>query len=135
MYYIVYRYLLARPASAALTRGILREQGWPSDPFAALEDELMRFSVIAAGAAAILAVPVTLAVAGPQLSQDEFISAVRCVAIEDVSGADQGLGAAKWRLNVEAARQPEATVAAARAEVSAIAAGEVAVPPQMCEGS
>lgn len=95
----------------------------------------MRFSVIAAGAAAILAVPVTLAVAGPQLSQDEFISAVRCVAIEDVSGADQGLGAAKWRLNVEAARQPEATVAAARAEVSAIAAGEVAVPPQMCEGS
>ncbi len=93
----------------------------------------MRFSLLAASAAAVLAVPVALAAAGPQLSQDEFISAVRCVAFDDISGADAGLGAAKWRLNVEAARQPEAAVAAARAEVRAIAAGEEARPAQACE--
>ena len=93
----------------------------------------MRFSLIAASAAAVIAIPVALAAAGPQLSQDQFISAVRCVAFEDVSGADAGLGAAKYRLNVEAARQPEEAVAPARAEVRAIAAGEEAVPAQACE--
>lgn len=95
----------------------------------------MRFSLLAASAATVVAIPIALAAAGPQLSQDQFVDAVRCVAFEDVSGADQGLGAAKWRLNVEAARQPEAAVAAARAEVRAIATGEVAGPAQMCEAS
>ena len=93
----------------------------------------MRFSLIAASAAAAIAIPVALAAAGPQLSEDQFITAVRCVAFEDVSGADVGLGAAKYRLNVEATRQPEEAVAAARAEVRAIAAGEEARPAQTCE--
>ncbi len=93
----------------------------------------MRFSLLAASAAAVIAIPIALAAAGPQLSEDQFISAVRCVAFEDVSGADPSLGAAKFRLNVEAARQPEGAVAAARAEVRAIAAGEEAEPAQACE--
>lgn len=95
----------------------------------------MRFSLIAATAAAAIVAPAALAVAGPQLSGQEFISAVRCVAYEDISAADASLGAAKWRLNVEAARQPEATVAAARAEVRAVARGEVREVAEACGGS
>lgn len=92
----------------------------------------MRFSLIAATAAAAFAAPVALTVAGPQLSGQEFISAVRCVAYEDISAADANLGAAKWRLNVEAARQPEETVAAARAQVRAVATGQVRDVAQAC---
>ncbi len=81
----------------------------------------MRFALIATSAAAAVAVPLALAAAGPQMSRDQFLSAVRCTAFEDVSTGGRALGEAKWRLNAEARRQPADAAAEARAEVSAIA--------------
>jgi len=79
----------------------------------------MRFALIATTAAAVVAVPFALAAAGPQMSSDEFLSAVRCAAYEDVSGAQ--IADARYELNAESQRQAPATVAEAQAEVSAIA--------------
>jgi hypothetical protein len=79
----------------------------------------MRFALIATTAAAVVAVPFALAAAGPQMSSNEFLAAVRCAAYEDVSGAQ--IAAVKYELNAEANRQPAETFAAARAEASAIA--------------
>lgn len=79
----------------------------------------MRFALIATTAAAVVAVPFALAASGPQMSSDEFLSAVRCAAYEDVSGAQ--IDDARYQLNAESQRQTPATVAAAQAEVSAIA--------------
>lgn len=81
----------------------------------------MRFALIATAAAAVVAVPLALGAAGPQMSDDQFLSAVRCVAYEDVVRPDADLGAAKMELNAEARRQPAETAARARAEVSSIA--------------
>jgi hypothetical protein len=80
----------------------------------------MRFALIATTAAAAVAVPLAMAAAGPQMSRDEFLSAVRCTAYEDISSTAQ-LGVAKFRLNAEARRQDAQTAAEARAEVSAVA--------------
>lgn len=79
----------------------------------------MRFALIATTAAAVVAVPFALAAAGPQMSSDEFLTAVRCAAYEDASGAQ--IADARYELNAESQRQAAATVAEARAEVSAIA--------------
>jgi hypothetical protein len=79
----------------------------------------MRFALIATTAAAVVAVPFALAAAGPQMTSDEFLSAVRCVAYEDVAGAP--VAAEKFELNAEGQRQSPETIAAAEAEVSAIA--------------
>lgn len=81
----------------------------------------MRFALAATAAAAVVAIPMALSAAGPQMSGDQFLSAVRCAAYEDVSRANADLGAVKFQLNAEAMRQPAATSAQARAEVSAIA--------------
>jgi hypothetical protein len=79
----------------------------------------MRFAFIATTAAAVVAVPFAMAAAGPQMTSDEFLTAVRCAAYEDVTGAPAA--EAKYELNAEAQRQPAETIAAAEAEVSAIA--------------
>ncbi|MGQ0533312.1 MAG: hypothetical protein ACT4OF_11575 [Caulobacteraceae bacterium] len=79
----------------------------------------MRFALIATTAAAIVAVPFALAAAGPQMTSDEFLAAVRCAAYEDASGAP--VAEAKYELNAEGQRQSAETIAAAEAEVSAIA--------------
>ena len=79
----------------------------------------MRFALIATTAAAVVAVPFALAAAGPQMSSNEFLAAVRCTAYEDVSGAE--VAAAKYELNTEGRRQTRETWATAEAEASAIA--------------
>ncbi|MEZ5958632.1 MAG: hypothetical protein R3C27_15625 [Hyphomonadaceae bacterium] len=79
----------------------------------------MRFALIATTAAAVVAVPFALAAAGPQMSSDEFLTAVRCAAYEDVSGAP--IADARYELNAESQRQAAATVAEAQAEVRSIA--------------
>jgi hypothetical protein len=81
----------------------------------------MRFALIATAIAAAIAVPLGVAAAGPQMSEDQFISAVRCTAYADVSRANAALGEEKWLLNAEARRQAPETAAQARAEVGAIA--------------
>ena len=79
----------------------------------------MRFALIATTAAAVVAVPFALAAAGPQMSSDEFLGAVRCAAYENVAGAQ--IADARYELNAESQRQAAATVVEARAEISAIA--------------
>jgi hypothetical protein len=81
----------------------------------------MHFALVATGAAALVAVPLALGVTGPQMSGDQFLSAVRCVAYADVTRPDAELGVVKMELNAEARRQPAATAAQAEAEVGAIA--------------
>jgi hypothetical protein len=81
----------------------------------------MRFALIATTAAAAVAVPLAMAASGPQMSSDQFISAVRCTAYEDITRSDAELGAAKWQLNSEARRQAPETAAQAHAEVDQIA--------------
>lgn len=78
----------------------------------------MRFALIATAAAAVVAVPFAAAMAGPQMTSQEFLAAVRCTAYQNVSGA-QVVGA-KYELNGEGQRQTAETVAVAEAEVSAI---------------
>lgn len=80
----------------------------------------MRFAVIATAAAAAVAVPLAVAASGPQMSSDQFLSAVRCTAYENLVDADAGLTEAEWQLNAEARRQPAETAAKALAEVSDI---------------
>ncbi|MCX7357128.1 MAG: hypothetical protein NT015_03115 [Alphaproteobacteria bacterium] len=79
----------------------------------------MRFALIATTAAAVVAVPFAVGAAGPQMSSNEFLAAVRCTAYEDVSGAR--IQDAKYQLNAEGRHQSAETVAAATAEVDAIA--------------
>lgn len=79
----------------------------------------MRFALIATTAAAAVAIPLAVAAAGPQMSRNEFVSAVRCAAYEDVSGAQNDQ--TKYELNAEGLHQSVETRAAAAAEVRAIA--------------
>ncbi|MBX3429952.1 MAG: hypothetical protein KF779_10250 [Hyphomonadaceae bacterium] len=79
----------------------------------------MRFALIATTAAAVVAVPFAVAAAGPQMSSNEFLAAVRCAAYEDASGVQ--ITEAKYELNAESRRQTAETVATAEAEIGAIA--------------
>ena len=79
----------------------------------------MRFALIATTAAAVVAVPFAMAAVGPQMSSNEFLAAVRCAAYAGVSGAE--IADARYALNAEGQRQSAETLAAAQAEVSAIA--------------
>jgi len=76
----------------------------------------MRIALIATSAAAVLAAPFAIGIAAPQMTGDEFVSAVRCVAYEDAAGGN--LNEAKYQLNSEARRQAPETAALARAEAS-----------------
>jgi hypothetical protein len=81
----------------------------------------MRFALVATVAAAAVAIPLAVSATGPQMSSDQFISAVRCTAYEDLAGARSELSGVKWELNAEARRQPAETAAQAQTEVSTIA--------------
>lgn len=81
----------------------------------------MRFALFATGAAAVVAVPMALSATGPQMSGDQFLSAVRCTAYEAVASPDAELGAIKMQLIAEARRQPADIAAQARAEAAEIA--------------
>lgn len=81
----------------------------------------MRFAFIATSAAAAMAAPFVMAATGPQMSDEEFLAAVRCTAYESVAHPDASLAEAKWRLNSEARRQPVETAVLAEAEAKAAA--------------
>lgn len=68
----------------------------------------MRFALIATCAAAVVAVPLAVQASGPQMTQNEFLSAVRCAAYQ---GADAD---ARYQLNTEARHQSPAVAAEAR---------------------
>lgn len=80
----------------------------------------MRFALVATVAAAAVAVPFAVIAAGPQMSSDQFLTAVRCTAYEDLTAPSPGPTEAKWQLNAEARRQDAETAARAQAEVSNI---------------
>src|SRR5262245_9899194 len=81
----------------------------------------MKFAALTTGAAAFVAVPLALSAIAPQMTGEQFLSAVRCVAYEDVVRPGAQLGLAKMQLNAEARRQSAHTTAQAQAEVGAIA--------------
>jgi hypothetical protein len=81
----------------------------------------MRFALIAVSAAAAFTVPWALGVSGPQMASDQFLQAVRCTAIAEMTQPDAQLGAVKMQLNAEARHQPAAIAASARADVREIA--------------
>jgi hypothetical protein len=80
----------------------------------------MRFAVATTTLAAVVAVPLAGFALAPQMAPDQFVSAVRCVAYEDAVSPGADLGAAKWRLNAEAARQPAAAVQRAHQEAGLV---------------
>ncbi len=81
----------------------------------------MRFAAIATTAAALLAVPIAMSVTAPQMSGDEFVSAVRCTAYAEAANPAARLEETKYQLNSEARRQAPETTALARTEASAAA--------------
>lgn len=85
----------------------------------------MRFALIATSVAAAVAVPFAVGASGPQMSGDQFLSAVRCTAYQDIDRSDAELAEVKYQLNTEARRQPAETAAIARAEVRDIARNAV----------
>jgi hypothetical protein len=85
----------------------------------------MRFALIATSVAAAVAVPFAVGASGPQMSGDQFLSAVRCAAYQDVARPDAELAEVKYQLNTEARLQPAETAAQARAEVRDIARNAV----------
>jgi hypothetical protein len=80
----------------------------------------MRLALIATAVAAAIAVPLAVQAAGPQMSRDEFVSAVRCTAYETALAPRADLAAARMRLNAEAQRQPADAVARAHNEVNSV---------------
>lgn len=80
----------------------------------------MRFALIATATAAAIAVPLAVQATGPQMSGDEFVSAVRCAAYETALGQDAV--SQRARLNVEAQRQPADAVQRAHNEVNTVSA-------------
>jgi acyl-CoA synthetase (AMP-forming)/AMP-acid ligase II len=81
----------------------------------------MRIALVATAAAAAVAVPLAASVSGPQMTSDEFLSAVRCTAYQNLVDTSADVGEAKRRLNAEARHQPAETAALAQAEVTNIA--------------
>ncbi|MFZ2029507.1 MAG: hypothetical protein WAU68_04300 [Vitreimonas sp.] len=83
----------------------------------------MRFAVIATTVASVIAAPLAVSTASPQMNNSEFLSAVQCVAYENAAFPDASeLGAARWRLNAEASKQPSEVAALARQNAQAISA-------------
>jgi hypothetical protein len=81
----------------------------------------MRFALVATTLAAVISVPAAAYVLAPRMAPDQFVSAVRCVAYADAVSPQADLEAAKWRLNVEAARQSPEIAWRAHQEVNLIA--------------
>ncbi len=81
----------------------------------------MRFAILATTVAAAVAIPFAVAASGPQMSGDQFLTEVRCVAYQNAALPHADVAEAKYQLNAEARRQPAETAAIARAEASSIA--------------
>ena len=81
----------------------------------------MRFALFATSAAALVAIPLALSVTGPQMTGEQFLTAVRCVAYHDITRDDAQLAQVKMQLNTEALHQSAELAAQAQAEVDAIA--------------
>lgn len=87
------------------------------------ENGIMRFAVIATTVASMVGVPLAVSAAGRQMNSAEFLSAVQCVAYESAATPNASeLGAARWRLNAEAGKQPAEIAALARQQARAISA-------------
>jgi hypothetical protein len=87
------------------------------------EDQLMRFAVIATTVASLVGVPLVVNAASPQMNSAEFLSAVQCVAYENATSPNAAdLGAVRWRLNAEAAKQPAEIAALAREKAQVVSA-------------
>ncbi|WP_135209679.1 hypothetical protein [Vitreimonas flagellata] len=71
----------------------------------------MRFALLATSVAAVVAVPLAVHASGPQMSRNEFLAAVECVA----AAPNAEFSDAKYQLNAEARRQSPEIAAAARA--------------------
>ena len=83
----------------------------------------MRFAIIATTVASMVGVPLAVSAASPQMNSAEFLSAVQCVAYENAASPNAAdLGAVRWRLNAEAAKQPAEVAALAREKAQAISA-------------
>jgi len=81
----------------------------------------MRFALIATAAAAAVAVPLAVQASGPRMSDDQFVSAVRCAAYDTVlASRAPETGTERMRLNAEAVRQSPEAVARAHNEVNAV---------------
>lgn len=87
----------------------------------------MRIALIATAAAAAIAVPLAVAASGPQMSGDQFVSAVRCTAYEDVVSPESDTALQRMRLNAEATKQNPETVQLAHNAVNTVAAEARAV--------
>jgi hypothetical protein len=81
----------------------------------------MRFALIATATAAAVALPFAPAATAPQMSGEEFLTAVRCTAYQDLDRSDAELAEAKYQLNTEARLQPAEMAAEAQAAVTDIA--------------
>ena len=80
----------------------------------------MRFALIATSVIAAAATPFAANAFGPTMSGQEFVTAVRCTAIEQAAHPETDFSAERLLLNLEARSQPAEMAAAARAEVLAI---------------
>jgi hypothetical protein len=87
----------------------------------------VRFAIITTAVAAAIATLFVAQITGPQMSSDQFLTAVRCTAYENIGRSDPALAEAKWRLNSEARLQPVETAVLARAEVTEIARKAVSI--------
>jgi hypothetical protein len=81
----------------------------------------MRFALIATTFAAAAIVPFAVQASKPQMSDEQFVGAVRCAAYEMVLSPRSDMGEARYRLNAEAVRQPVAVAQEAQAVASDIA--------------
>lgn len=82
----------------------------------------MRFALATTTVAAVLAAPLAVEAMSPRMSDAEFLSAVECVAYQSAVAPNADLAEMRWRLNVEASKQPAEIVAFARRQVRLISA-------------
>lgn len=80
----------------------------------------MRFALIATGLAALAVAPFVVDVSTSRMEAGDFLSAVRCAALENVTGRGPDFPAMRRQLNAEARRQPVETAAQAIGEIDAI---------------
>lgn len=81
----------------------------------------MRFALAATAVVAVVVTPMAGLALAPEMTPDQFVNAVRCVAYADAMSANTDLATAKWRLNAEATRQSPETNSRAQQQVSLIA--------------
>ena len=82
----------------------------------------MRFAAFATCLSIVAIAPMAIAIAGPDLDQASFLSAVRCAAYDAAPAiASRNFPVERLRLNAEARGHSPALVDQARAEIDAVA--------------